>query len=29
MYHGMTRAQVIDGGDGFQKWRVAANVLNN
>jgi hypothetical protein len=24
----MARPQVADGGDGFQIWRVAANVLN-
>jgi hypothetical protein len=24
----MARPQVADGGDGFQIWRVAANILN-
>jgi hypothetical protein len=24
----MGRPQVADGGDGFQIWRVAANILN-
>jgi hypothetical protein len=24
----MTRAQIADGGDGLQIWRVAANILN-
>jgi hypothetical protein len=27
-HHGMARPQVTDGGDGFQIWRVAANILN-
>jgi hypothetical protein len=27
-HHGMARPQVADGGDGFQIWRVAANILN-
>jgi hypothetical protein len=27
-HHGMARCQVADGGDGFQIWRVHANVLN-
>jgi hypothetical protein len=27
-HHGMARTQVADGGDGLQKWRVAANILN-
>jgi hypothetical protein len=27
-HHGMARPQVVDGGDGLQIWRVAANVLN-
>jgi hypothetical protein len=26
--HGMARPQVADKGDGFQIWRVAANILN-
>jgi hypothetical protein len=25
--NGMARSQVADGGDGFQRWRVAVNVL--
>jgi hypothetical protein len=27
-HHGMARPQVTDGGDGFQIWRAAANILN-
>jgi hypothetical protein len=27
-HNGMARPQVADGGDGFQIWRVAANILN-
>jgi hypothetical protein len=27
-YHGIARLQVADGGEGFQIWRVAANILN-
>jgi hypothetical protein len=27
-HHGMARPQVVDGGDGLQIWRVAANILN-
>jgi hypothetical protein len=27
-HHGMSRPQVADGGDDFQIWRVAANILN-
>jgi hypothetical protein len=27
-HHGMARPQVADGGDAFQIWRVAANILN-
>jgi hypothetical protein len=27
-HHGTARPQVADGRDGFQLWRVAANVLN-
>jgi hypothetical protein len=27
-YQGMARPQVVDGGDGLQIWRVAANMLN-
>jgi len=26
-HSGMARPQVADGGDGFQMWRVAANIL--
>jgi hypothetical protein len=26
-HHGMARPQVVDGGDGLQIWRVAANIL--
>jgi hypothetical protein len=26
-HHGMTRPKAADGGDAFQFWRVAANVL--
>jgi hypothetical protein len=28
VHHGMARPQVVDGGDGLQIWRVAANILN-
>jgi hypothetical protein len=27
-HHGMARPQAADGGDAFQFWRVAANILN-
>jgi hypothetical protein len=27
-HHGMVRPQVVDGGDGLQLWRVAANKMN-
>jgi hypothetical protein len=27
-HHGVARPQVADGGDGFQIWRIAANILN-
>jgi hypothetical protein len=27
-YHGIAHHQVVDGGDGPQLWKVAANVLN-
>jgi hypothetical protein len=27
-HHGMVHPQVADGGDTFQVWRVAANILN-
>jgi hypothetical protein len=27
-HHGMARPRVADRGDGLQKWRVAANILN-
>jgi hypothetical protein len=27
-HHGMARPQVVDGEDGFQIWRVAANISN-
>jgi hypothetical protein len=27
-HHGMARPQVADGGDTFQLWRAAANILN-
>jgi hypothetical protein len=27
-HHGMTRREVVDGSDGLQVWRVAANILN-
>jgi len=27
-HHGMARPRVADGADGFQVWRVAANMLN-
>jgi hypothetical protein len=27
-HHGSARPQVADGGDGLQKWRVVANILN-
>jgi hypothetical protein len=27
-HHYMARPQVVDGGDGIQIWRVAANILN-
>jgi hypothetical protein len=27
-HHGMARPRVADRGDGFQIWRVAANILN-
>jgi hypothetical protein len=28
LHHDMARPQVSDGGDGLQKWSVAANILN-
>jgi hypothetical protein len=28
-HHGMARPQAADGGDAFQFWKVAANILNN
>jgi len=27
-HHGMVRPQVVDGREGLQIWRVAANILN-
>jgi hypothetical protein len=27
-HHGMSRPEVVDGGDSLQIWRVAANILN-
>jgi hypothetical protein len=27
-HHGMARPEVVDGADGFQIWKVAANILN-
>jgi hypothetical protein len=27
-HHGMARPQVVDGGNGFQVWRVAANIVH-
>jgi hypothetical protein len=27
-HHGMSLPWVVDGGDGFQIWRIAANLLN-
>jgi hypothetical protein len=27
-HHGRARSQVVEGGDGLQIWRVAANILN-
>jgi hypothetical protein len=27
--HGMTRPRVMDEGDGFQIWKVAASITNN
>jgi hypothetical protein len=27
-HHGMARPQVVDGGDGLQIWKAAANILN-
>jgi len=27
-HHGMARPRVVDGGDGFQIWRVAVNMSN-
>jgi hypothetical protein len=27
-HHSMVRPQVVDGGDGLQIWRLAANILN-
>jgi hypothetical protein len=27
-HHDMARPWFADGGDGFQMWRVAANILN-
>jgi hypothetical protein len=27
-HHGMARPQIADGGNGFEIWRVAANILN-